>query len=200
MNVKKVAFLGFAESKPTDPEYKAAFETAKLVAENGYTVVNGGGPGVMRAATEGAHAGGGKAIGVTFYPKDLPHFEGRDKDNLFDEEVVTENYIERTLTMLNDVDIHIFFNGGSGTVSEFGMAWGLARIHYGAHKELILFGEFWHDILETFAENMRIRDEEVNLNYTMSGQHLYHIVDSSEDVLKILTDIKEGKNGHPKLT
>lgn len=198
MNVNKVAFLGFAESKPEDPEYLAAFTTAKLVAESGYVVVNGGGPGVMRASTEGAHAGGGKAIGITFYPKDLPHFEGRDKENHFDEEVVTENYIERTLTMLNEVDIHVFFNGGSGTVSEFGMAWGLARIHYGFHKELILFGSFWHDIIETFAENMRIRDEEVNLDYPISGKHLYHIVDQPEDVVKILDDIKQGTNGHQK--
>ncbi|MBI3559459.1 hypothetical protein HY085_03615, partial [Candidatus Gottesmanbacteria bacterium] len=68
MEIKKVAFLGFADAKPEDQDYKNAFETAKVLARAGYVIVDGGGPGVMKAATDGAHAGGGKAIGITFYP------------------------------------------------------------------------------------------------------------------------------------
>ena len=67
--IKNVAFFGYSKSKPGDPEYDAAYRVAKILAQNGYQIVNGGGPGVMRAATEGAHAGGGKAITVTFVPK-----------------------------------------------------------------------------------------------------------------------------------
>ena len=194
MDVKKVAFLGFSESKPEDEEYIAAVQTAKALAARGIIIVNGGGPGVMRAATEGAHLGGGKAIGVTFYPTDVPHFEGRDPYNHFDEEIVTKNYIERTLVMLDMADIHVFFNGGTGTVSEFGMAWGVAKIHYGMHKELILYGSYWHNIIESFAQNMRIRDEEVNLTYSLNKNHLYHIVDSPEDVVTIVEEIQSGEH------
>src|SRR5688572_3874562 len=98
--IKKLAFLGFADAPVEDPLYKETFEAAKFVATKGFVVVNGGGPGVMKAATLGAKAGGGKTIGVTFYPKDIALFEGRDQENTFDEEVVTKNYLERTLKLL----------------------------------------------------------------------------------------------------
>jgi len=85
------------------------------------------------------------------------------------------NYVERTVRLLEEGDIYIFFNGGTGTVSEFGMAWGLARLYFGHHKPLILFGEFWHEILEAFGRNMLIRPEEIRV---------YRIVTTPEEVLE----------------
>jgi uncharacterized protein (TIGR00725 family) len=177
MNISRVAFLGFADAKAEDWEYGQAFESAKILAKNGYIIVDGGGPGVMRAATEGAHAGGGKAVGITFYPKKsegMDMFEGRDLENHFDEEIKTETYVERTLKIMDVANVYLIFNGGTGTISEFGMAWGLARLHFGHHKPLILFGEFWHEIIEAFGKNMRLRPEELKV---------YHIVTSPEEVL-----------------
>lgn len=177
MDISKVAFLGFADAKADDWEYGQTFESAKILAKNGYVIVDGGGPGVMRAATEGAHAGGGKAIGITFYPKKsegMDTFEGRDLENHFDEEIKTETYVERTLKIMEVADVYLIFNGGTGTISEFGMAWGLARLNFGHHKPLILFGSWWHEIIEAFGKNMRLRPEELKV---------YHIVDSPEEVL-----------------
>lgn len=177
MDISKVAFLGFADAKAEDWEYGQAFESAKILAKNGYVIVDGGGPGVMRAATEGAHAGGGKAIGITFYPKKtegMDTFEGRDVENHFDEEIKTETYVERTLKIMEVADVYLIFNGGTGTISEFGMAWGLARLHFGHHKPLILFGSFWHEIIEAVGKNMRLRPEELKV---------YHIVTTPEEVL-----------------
>lgn len=175
MAVTRIAFLGYADAKPGDGEYEAAYETAKILAENGYTIINGGGPGVMRAATDGAHAGGGQVICVTYYPLEkTPNYEGRDPANKFDQEVVTQNYIERTVKLLEMADVYLLFNGGTGTISEFGMAWGLARIHFGHHKPLILYGAWWHEIIEVIGKNMRLRPEELKV---------YHIVTTPEEVL-----------------
>ncbi len=186
MHIEKVAFLGFADSVPSDEEFKQAFKTAKLLAHNGYTIINGGGPGVMKASTLGAHAGKGKAIGITFYPADMPQFEGRDPSNPIDSEIKTNSYVERTLRIMEDADIYVIFNGGTGTVSEFGMAWALGRLYLGKHKHLILYGAYWHDIMEAFAANMRIREEEVNRGF----QKLYHIVDSPSEVLYLLDTLQ----------
>lgn len=175
MNVNNVAFLGFAESKPEDQEYKDAFETAKILASAGYKILNGGGPGVMKATTDGAHAGGGKAVGITYYPEAKEEFyEGRDPENKFDEEIITDTYIERTLRLMSMADVYLIFNGGTGTVSEFGMAWGLARIHFGHHRPLILYGNFWHEIIESIGKNMRLRPEELRV---------YTIVTTPEEAL-----------------
>jgi len=52
------------------------------------------------------------------------------------------NYVERTLKLLELGEIYVIFNGGTGTISEFGMAWGLARLYFGNHKPMVLFGQF----------------------------------------------------------
>ena len=58
--IKNIAFFGDADISETDETYKAAFDVAEALALEGYVVVDGGGPGVMEAATSGAEKGGGK--------------------------------------------------------------------------------------------------------------------------------------------
>lgn len=192
---RNISFLGYSASIQTDPEYRAAYETGKLLAEHGYTIVNGGGPGVMQASTLGANAGGGRAIGVTFYPKSISNFEGRTLTNPISEEVITENYLARTLKLLELGHMYIFFNGGTGTISEFGMAWGLARLYFGHHKPLILYGDFWQEIVDTFRKNMRLRPEEMEV---------FKIVNSPEKALAAIVNFEEkfakGKHDHIKIT
>ncbi len=128
--IQQVAIFGYSDCKEDDKEYQQVIEVCKKLAEAGYTVVDGGGPGVMRAATIGAKMGGGKVIGVTLYPDDMPNFEGKDPKNHFDKEIRTLNYVERTLAMMNEGQIYVVFNGGTGTISEFGMAFGFARLFF----------------------------------------------------------------------
>lgn len=175
--IKTVSCLGFADASPDDPLFKEAFEVGQALARAGYIVANGGGPGVMRATTEGAKAGGGKVVGVTFYPKDVANFEGRDKNNRFDEEITTTNYLERTLKLLEVGQAYVIFKGGTGTISEFGMAWGLARLYFGHHKPLVLYGKFWENIMTAFMANMRMRPEEFQV---------YRVAGTPDEVVKSL--------------
>src|SRR3989344_842240 len=180
--IQNVAIFGYADTHLKDKLDKEVFEVASELAKAGYTVVNGGGPGVMRAATIGAKEGGGKVIGVTWYPKDLDNFEGRDPKNLIDKEIKTDSYIERTLTLLKEGQVYIVFKGGTGTVSEFGMAWGLARLYFGHHKPLILYGKFWKKIMKSFKQNMLIRPEELKV---------FKIVEKPDQVLEAIDDFEK---------
>lgn len=179
--VEKITFFGYADAKEEDDPFEAAFEVGKLCAKEGYTVVNGAGPGIMKASTLGAHAGGGKAIGSTFYPKDIPMFEGRDENNKVDQLYVKDNYVERTLQLLELGQIFVIFNGGTGTISEFGMAWGLARLYFGHHKPLILYGNFWHEIIFAFTRGMYIRPEE---------RKVFKIVTKPYEVIEAINEFK----------
>lgn len=161
--VKNVAFLGYSDTQPGEELYQQAHDVAAAVARAGYVVVNGGGPGVMRASTQGAQWAGGTAVGITFYPDNATYFEGHDPKNNVDELIETKSYLERTLKLLDYGDIYVIFNGGTGTISEFGMAWGLARMYFKHHKPLILFGSFWYSILEDIAKNMLLREEELKV-------------------------------------
>jgi len=189
--IKRISYFGFADAKPEDPLYKEAFELSKFLASKGFVAINGGGPGVMKAVSEGAKAAKGTAIGVTFYPRDVTNFEGRDPSNPMDKEIKTSNYLERTLKLLELGDAYVVFKGGTGTVSEFGMAWGLARLYFGHHKPLLLYGDFWNNIIKAFADNMRIRKEELQV---------YQVVSSPQEaygaLLKFENALKEQENGH----
>ena len=183
--IKQISYFGFADAAPNDPLYKEAYECSKYLSEKGLVAINGGGPGVMRAVSEGAKAAGGKAVGVTFYPEDITNYEGKDPENPMDEEVETKNYLERTMKLLELGDAYVIFRGGTGTISEFGMAWGLARLYFGHHKPLILYGEFWHEIIKDLKKNMRIRPEDLKVyKIVKTPSEAYRAIKAFEDVVK----------------
>jgi hypothetical protein len=183
--IKQISYFGFADAAPNDPLYKEAYECAKFLTKKGFVAINGGGPGVMRAVSEGAKAVGGKAIGVTFYPEDITNYEGRDPENPMDEEIETKNYLERTMKLLELGDAYVIFRGGTGTISEFGMAWGLARLYFGRHKPLILYGEFWNEIIKDFKKNMRIRPEDLKVyKVVKTPLEAYKAIIIFENILK----------------
>lgn len=188
-NLKSITVFGFADCPPEDKLYKETLEVTRLLAENGLEIVNGGGPGVMRAATEGAHEGGGVAAVATFYPKFIENFEGKDPHNKADKEIIMNNYVDRTMKLLELGNAYVIFNGGTGTLSEFGMAWGLAYLYFGHHKPLILYGDFWFPIMEVLVANMRIGDRPGSLR-------VYRIATTPEMVLTYLKEFDLELSGH----
>ena len=182
--VKKVAILGGAAWKETDQTYKDSFAVAKLLAENGIEVLNGGGPGVMEAATKGAKAGGQKFTVVVTYEPAYEHknYEGSTADNPYDEDIKTTDYFDRTKVLLQNTDVHIVFRGGTGTISEFGMSWASSRIHEGHHKPIILFGDFWKKLIGDIKANMHMRPGEVEL---------LKIVSKPEEVIEYIKEISK---------
>ncbi|MDD3679836.1 MAG: LOG family protein [Candidatus Shapirobacteria bacterium] len=176
----KVTIFGYSETKPGEPLYQAAFETGKKLAQAGFTIVNGAGPGVMRASTEGAHAGGGQVIGATFDSEGMTFFEGQDPDNKVDELIVLRTYVERTMKLLEEGEVYVIFNGGTGTLSEFAMAWGLARLYFGNHKPMVFYGAFWYEVIEALAKNMLLREKE---------KQVYQIVNSPQEVVRAVKEL-----------
>lgn len=175
--IKNIAFFGDANIPQSDPVYKDAFEVAKILAQEGFTIVNGGGPGVMDASTKGAEVVQGETLSVTFSPTDAPGFEGRYIGNVTDKEIKTTNYIDRMFKLLEHADMFIIFKGGSGTMSELGTAWVLAKIYFRHHKPFILFGRFWIEIIDAIKKNMNIDSQEMAT---------FEIVTKREDVLPII--------------
>lgn len=163
MTVRNIAVFGYSQAKPDSSVFKDAKKVCKTLAEAGFIIVNGGGPGVMRAASVGAREGGGKVIGVTFYPTESEIYEGKDPKNPIDTEIETKNYVERTLKLLELGDVYLVFRGGAGTLSEFGMAWELGHLYFGHHKPVILYGKFWHEVIEVLKKNMLLAPQELRV-------------------------------------
>lgn len=180
--IQNIAIFGSADVDPLDPVYIEAFKISRYLAYQGKTIVDGGGPGVMDAATKGAKAGGGATVAVTFYPKDMPEFEGRYFENIVDKEIKTANYIERMFGLMDNSDAFICFKGGTGTLSEWATAWLLGHLYYGNHKPLILYGEFWHDFMKIVNENFMIGEKELQI---------YKIANNEEELIQALNEFEQ---------
>ncbi|MBU0576255.1 LOG family protein [Patescibacteria group bacterium] len=181
-NIRNVAILGSADVDKKHPLYQEAFKVARYLAYHDRVVVDGGGPGVMEAATAGAESAGGETIAITFYPKDMPEFEGRDQDNIVDKEIKTANYIERMFGLMDHADAFVIFQGGTGTLSEWSTAWLLAHLYYGNHKPLILYGDFWHKIMKVINEHFFIGEKENNV---------YKIVKNEVEMVQALDEFEQ---------
>ena len=193
-DIKNVAIFGSADVDEEHPLYKETFNIARYLAYNDKVVVDGGGPGVMDAATKGAQAAGGTTIAVTFYPKDMPEFEGRFFDNLVDKEIKTANYVERMFGLMEHADAFICMQGGTGTLSEWATAWLLAHLYYGNHKPIILYGEFWHDLMKVVNDHFFIGEKE---------KSIYKIVKDEKELIEALKSFElelADRCGLPKKT
>jgi uncharacterized protein (TIGR00725 family) len=185
--IKKIAFFGDADIKKNDDNYKLAFDTAKLLAENGFTLINGGGPGIMQACTEGAKAGNGSVELVVLDPKNEPdNYEGENRENisLADKVTVTKDYPSRLNKLIKISDAFVIFNGGTGTISEVGMTWEIAKFDYGDHKPLIFMGESWREIINTMTRDLNLEKKE---------QKVVALVNTPEEVLDIVMKGKQTK-------
>lgn len=180
--IKYVGIFGSADVDENHPLYQEAFNVARYLAYHDKVIVDGGGPGVMAAATKGAQAAGGQTIAVTFYPKDMPEFEGRFYKNIVDKEIKTANYVERMFGLMDHSDAFVVFEGGTGTLSEWATAWLLAHLYYGHHKPLILYGAFWQKVMDVINQNFFIGEKE---------NSVYKIVKDEQEMIAALAEFEQ---------
>lgn len=183
--IDRIAIFGSADIDAEHPLYKETFAIARHLAYLGKTVVDGGGPGTMAAATLGAQSAGGKTIAVTFEPTDMPEFEGQYAGNKPDLEIRTANYVERMFGLMDQSEAYICVQGGTGTLSEWATAWLMAHLHYGNHKPLILYGAFWHQVMKVINENFFIGEKENEIYKIVTNlEELSAALEYFEDQLK----------------
>ncbi|MCA9386766.1 methyltransferase domain-containing protein [Candidatus Dojkabacteria bacterium] len=163
--INNITFFGDSAIPADDPIYTSVFDAARLLAQNNYKIVNGGGPGLMKAATDGAESVNGNTVAIYWEPKLASIFEGKNLANVADETESQSNYINRTFGLIEEGDAYVVCKGGTGTVSEFGLVWALAKLYFGAHKPVILYGDFWSSLIDSFKSQMNIDEKELGVLY-----------------------------------
>jgi uncharacterized protein (TIGR00730 family) len=136
---KGVSLFGSARVGPDDPQYAAAQETARLLAEAGFSIITGAGPGIMEAANKGARAGNGPSIGCNI---ELPFEQGA---NPYVDTLVNFRYFMVRKTMFIKYSVaFIIFPGGFGTLDELFEALTLIQTGKIYQFPVILFGRhYW---------------------------------------------------------
>ncbi len=108
-----VTVFGSARIQPGHPDYERARECGRLLAEGGFAVVTGGGPGVMEAANRGAREGGGFSVGFNI---ELPHEQ--EPNGYLDLAVTFRHFYARKVMLVKAAEGFVLFPGGFGTLDE----------------------------------------------------------------------------------
>ncbi|MGE5731956.1 MAG: TIGR00730 family Rossman fold protein [Gemmatimonas sp.] len=138
-----VSIFGSARTHPDDPQYQAAHEVSRLLAEAGFAIITGAGPGIMEAANKGAKAGGGQSIGCNI---ELPFEQGA---NPYVDTLVNFRYFFVRKTMfIKYSNAFIIFPGGFGTLDEAFEALTLIQTGKIYQFPVIMFGRhYWAGLI-----------------------------------------------------
>ncbi len=139
-----VSVFGSARIGPRNVYYQAARETGRLLAQAGFAVITGGGPGIMEAANRGCQDGGGLSVGCNI---ELPQ---EQRMNPYVERGVQFNYffVRKTMFVRHSLG-YIIFPGGYGTMDELFEALTLMQTGKLTPFPVALLGkEFWNETLE----------------------------------------------------
>jgi len=140
---KAVSVFGSARVGPEDPHYRAAEEVARLLAQAGFAIITGAGPGIMEAANKGARSGGGRSIGCNI---ELP-FEQRPNPYL-DTLIQFRYFFVRKTMFVKYAAAFLIFPGGFGTLDELFEALVLIQTGKLYQFPVILFGEkYWAGLI-----------------------------------------------------
>ena len=145
-----VTVFGSARTPPDDPYYEKAVQTARMLAEEGFPIITGGGPGIMEAANRGAQEGNGLSIGCNI---ELPFEQGL---NPYVERAINFRYFFVRKTMFVKYSTaFIVFPGGYGTMDELFEALTLIQTGKVKHFPVILFGSaYWAGLAEWLRERV----------------------------------------------
>lgn len=155
-----VSIFGSARFKEEDPYYKKAIEVAELLAQNGYAVITGGGPGIMEAANSGAAKYNVKSVGLNI---ELPM---EQKPNIHQNKSLRFRYFFVRKVMFVKYSMgYVCMPGGFGTLDEFFEALTLMQTNKIHPLPLVMFGsEYWSGLLswmkDTMLKNKTVSEED----------------------------------------
>jgi uncharacterized protein (TIGR00730 family) len=141
---RAVTIFGSARVPETDPMYQAAVDLARLLGEAGYTIITGGGPGIMEAGNRGAREAGVPSVGLNI---ELPFEQGVNP--YVDLAVEFRYFFIRKTMLVKYAEAFVIFPGGFGTFDELFEALTLVQTGKVQNFPIILFGSaYWKGLLD----------------------------------------------------
>jgi len=172
-----VSIFGSTRVKPEDEIYQKAERIGQLLAENGFGVITGGGPGVMEAANKGASLAGGKSIGINI---ELPLEQA---PNPYTNINLTFHYFfVRKVMFIKYAVAYIILPGGFGTMDELFESITLIQTHKIKPFPVILMGsKYWKGLLDWIKEVV-LKEGKIS----PADLEILQVIDEPEEMIKII--------------
>ena len=182
-----VTFYGSARTQPTDPYYKQAEElAAKLAKKKNFTVITGGGPGIMEAGNVGAFKVGGKSIGLNIR---LP-FEQKLNPYTTDS-LDFDFFFSRKVMLAFASEVYVYFPGGFGTLDELFEMLTLIQTKKIEPIPIVLYGKkYWDPLIKVFKTTLLKEFKTIS----KKDLELFHVVDSVDEAYKYIIKATNGKS------
>lgn len=176
-----VTVFGSARFKEDHPYYQLARQVGACLAEAGFTVMTGGGPGVMEAANRGAKDVGGKSVGCNIT---LPH---EQKENPYlDTMVEFEHFFVRKTMLVKYSYAFIAMPGGFGTLDELFEALTLMQTGKLQDFPIVLMDRtFWEPLLEEMLKGRLLAEKTIGPD----DLKLLHLTDSPQEAVRHIRSI-----------
>ncbi len=172
-----VTIFGSARSHSNSTNYKTTEKVARLLVENGFNVISGGGPGVMEAANKGAAGAGGKSVGLHI------HLPNEQKPNKYANVRLDFKYFfVRKVMFVKYAVAYIIMPGGFGTLDELFEALTLIQTRRIKSFPVILINsKYWKGLIDWINETL-IREKHIS----KSDIDLLRVVDTPEEAVDII--------------
>ena len=174
-----VSIFGASKCHPNHKYYKLAHKIGLQLSNAGFSVVTGGGSGIMAAANKGAYHGNSLSVGLTVAsPKETPHTKHHD---------ITLNFshtFTRKVMLIKDATSCVVLPGGFGTLDELAEILALAQVDKSKKIPILLVNKaFWTPLILWFQNNLLAENM-----ITKKDLNLFSIVETPEEVTKRIVE------------
>ncbi|MCR4305409.1 MAG: TIGR00730 family Rossman fold protein [Gallionella sp.] len=183
-----ISIFGSARTRPGQPYYKLTEKIARLLSDAGFSVISGGGPGIMEAANKGAYYGKSPSVGLNIQ---LPH---EQVGNLYQNISQSfQHFFTRKVMFVRFASAYVVMPGGFGTLDELMEALTLVQTGKTRKMPIILVGsEFWGGMLDWFRTTLL--DEEV---ISPEDMYLIQLIDDPKEVVSAIFKYYETRGFEP---
>jgi uncharacterized protein (TIGR00730 family) len=181
-----VSVFGSARTRPGHRYYRQARELGRMLAEAGYAVITGGGPGIMAAANRGCQEGGGLSIGCNI---ELPREQGLNP--YVDLGVEFRYFFARKVMFVKYADAFVIFPGGYGTLDELFEALTLIQTQKVQDFPVILMGtDYWTGMIDWIRDSL-LREAAIN----PADVDLLRLTDDPNEAVRIIGAYQQSRRG-----
>jgi len=183
-----VSMFGSARITPEDPWYRLARDISQQLSDAGFSVVTGGGPGIMEAGNLGAFQGKSPSIGLNIM---LPHEQG---GNAYQDVSLTfRHFFARKVMFVKHASAYVVLPGGFGTLDELAEILTLVQTGKTRRIPIILVGStFWRGLSDWFKQSL-VKQGTISVQ----DLELFMILDKPEQVVDAIFSHYEGRSFDP---